>query len=167
MASCKHQARLPSPPAQFSDPGLETSCGAGAAAGAGLPPIYTVCLNKYGAKATLVGWGLITFVFTSIGLLMMQPRTPPERALKPNRSDVDFLRKPLFLIFLTATFAQALAHYGPSTYLPSMGADFGLTSVQGSLLVTLLNLAQAIGQPLQGMLAYVHTLNFPCALFYP
>ncbi|KAG8157997.1 hypothetical protein KVR01_012269 [Diaporthe batatas] len=128
-------------------------CGAGAAAGAGLPPIYTVCLNKYGAKATLIGWGFITFVVTSIGLLMMQPRTPPERALKPERSDVDFLRKPLFLIFLTATFAQALAHYGPSTYLPSMAADFGLTSVQGSLLVTLLNLAQAIGQPLQGMLA--------------
>ncbi|KUI59804.1 putative transporter ESBP6 [Cytospora mali] len=137
-------------------------CGAGAAAGAGLPPVYTVCLNKYGYRATLVGWGLVTFVVTAIGLLMMQPRTPPEKAPKPTSSDVDFLRQPLFLVFLAATFAQALAHYGPSTYLPSIGADFGLTSYQGSLLVTLLNLAQAIGQPLQGLLA-----DLPTSFYVP
>ncbi|ROV93391.1 hypothetical protein VMCG_08398 [Cytospora schulzeri] len=137
-------------------------CGAGAAAGAGLPPVYTVCLNKYGYRVTLIGWGLITFVITAIGLLMMKQRTPPEKAPKPKSSDVDFLRQPLFLIFLAATFTQALAHYGPSTYLPSIGADFGLTSVQSSLLVTLLNLAQAIGQPLQGMLA-----DLPSSFYVP
>lgn len=129
------------------------SCGAGAAAGAGLPPVYTVCLNKFGYKATLIGWGLVTFVVTTLGLLVIHPRTPPEKAPKPTRHEFDFLRKPLFLIFLTATFVQALAHYGPSVFLPSIGSDFGLTDTQGSLLVSLLNLAQAIGQPLQGMLA--------------
>ncbi|KAI0003114.1 major facilitator superfamily domain-containing protein [Xylariaceae sp. FL0662B] len=128
-------------------------CGAGAAAGAGLPPVYRVCLNKYGYKVTLIGWGLVTFAVTTIGLLFMHSRTPPEKAPKPTRHDFDFLRKPLFLIFLAATVVQALAHYGPSVYLPSIGADFGLTSAQGPLLVSLLNLAQAIGQPLQGMLA--------------
>ncbi|KAM5465038.1 hypothetical protein MauCBS54593_006671 [Microsporum audouinii] len=128
-------------------------CGAGAAAGAGLPPVYTVCLNHYGYKATLVGWGLVTFVVTSVGLLLVHPRTPPEKAPKPTRHDFDFLRKPLFLMFLAATIIQALAHYGPSVYLPSIGADFGLTPTQGALLVSLVNLSQAIGQPLQGMLA--------------
>ena len=131
----------------------DSSCGAGAAAGAGLPPVYTVCLNKYGYKVTLIGWGLVTFVVTTFGLLFVHPRTPPEKAPKPTRNDFDFLRKPLFLICLTATFVQALAHYGPSVYLPSIGADFGLTNTQGALLVSLVNLAQAIGQPLQGMLA--------------
>lgn len=115
--------------------------------------MYTVCLNKFGYKATLVGWGLISFIITGSGLLLMHPRTPPEKAPKPNRHDVDFLRKPLFLVFLTATVIQAVAHYGPSTYLPSIGADFGLSDTQGAMLVSLLNLAQAIGQPLQGMLA--------------
>jgi hypothetical protein len=90
---------------------------------------------------------------TALGLLFVHPRTPPEKAPKPTRHDFEFLRKPLFLIFLIATFVQALAHYGPSVYLPSIPADFGLTPTQGSLLVSLLNLAQAIGQPLQGMLA--------------
>lgn len=128
------------------------SCGAGAAAGAGLPPVYTVCLHAYGYKATLIGWGLITFVVTTVGLLFIHARTPPEPAPKPTRHDFDFLRKPLFLIFLASTIVQALAHYGPSVYLPSIGADFGLTPTEGALLVSLLNLAQAIGQPLQGFI---------------
>ncbi|KAL1854493.1 hypothetical protein Daus18300_011414 [Diaporthe australafricana] len=128
-------------------------CGAGAAAGAGLPPVYTLCLNKYGYKATLIGWGICTFVITSFGLLFVHSRTPPEKAPKPSRSDFDFIRRPLFLVFLAATLAQALGYYAPSNYLPSIGADFGLTDQQGALLNSLINLAQAIGQPVQGFLA--------------
>jgi predicted MFS family arabinose efflux permease len=97
----------------------------GAAAGAGLPPVYTVCLEKYGYKATLIGWGLITFVVTTLGLLCVHPRAPPAKAPKPTRHDFDFLRKPLFLIILLATIVQALAHYGPSVYLPSFALDMG------------------------------------------
>ncbi|KAK2759175.1 hypothetical protein FQN54_003275 [Arachnomyces sp. PD_36] len=137
-------------------------CGAGAAAGAGLPPVYSVCLNKYGHKATLIGWGLVTLVVTTLGLIFVHPRTPAEKAPKPRREDFNFLRKPLFLVFLTATFVQAMAHYGPSVFLPSIGADFGLSDAQGSLIVSLLNLAQAIGQPLQGMLA-----DSPASFYVP
>lgn len=129
------------------------SCGAGAAAGAGLPPVYSFCLNKYGYKATLIGWGLCTFVITAFGLLFVHSRTPPEKAPKPSRSDFDFILQPLFLVFLAATLVQALGYYAPSNYLPSIGADFGLTAQQGALLNSLINLAQAIGQPVQGFLA--------------
>ena len=54
---------------------------------------------------------------------------------------------------LLATVVQALANYGPSLYLPTFGADMGLSASEASMLVSLLNLAQAIGQPLQGWLA--------------
>jgi MFS family permease len=54
---------------------------------------------------------------------------------------------------LLSTILQALAHYQPSIYLASFGQDFGLTAAQGSLLSTMINLAQAIGQPVQGHLA--------------
>ncbi|KAI1321508.1 major facilitator superfamily domain-containing protein [Xylariaceae sp. FL0255] len=128
-------------------------CGAGAAGGAGFPPAYTVALNKYGYKATLIGFGLITFVVTALGLLLVKSRTPPEKAIKPTWQDVDFVRKPLFLVFLASTLVQGIAHYGPSAYLPSIGVEFGLSNTQGALLVSLLNLAQAIGQPLQGAIA--------------
>ncbi|KEQ60485.1 uncharacterized protein M437DRAFT_86578 [Aureobasidium melanogenum CBS 110374] len=48
---------------------------------------------------------------------------------------------------------QAIAHYGPSLYLPSFGASLGLSASEAAMLASLLNLAQAIGQPLQGWLA--------------
>ncbi|KAK5999450.1 hypothetical protein QM012_005451 [Aureobasidium pullulans] len=129
-------------------------CAAGAAAGAGLPPVYTVCLNRYGYKMTLIGWGLITFVVTSLGLLCVRPRMPePAKPPAPSMRDFGFTTKPLFLIMLLAIMVQAIAHYGPSLYLPSYGADFGLSAAEAAMLASLLNLAQAIGQPLQGWLA--------------
>lgn len=67
--------------------------------------------------------------------------------------DFDFTKKPLFLIMLLSTMVQAIAHYGPSLYLPSYGADLGLSASEAAMLASLLNLAQAIGQPLQGWLA--------------
>ncbi|KAG9694157.1 MFS general substrate transporter, partial [Aureobasidium melanogenum] len=129
-------------------------CASGAAAGAGLPPVYTVCLNRYGYKVTLIGWGVITFVVTSIGLLCVRPRLPhPAKPPAPSMRDFDFTKKPLFLIMLLATMVQAIAHYGPSLYLPSFGASLGLSASEAAMLASLLNLAQAIGQPLQGWLA--------------
>ncbi|KAI0550345.1 major facilitator superfamily domain-containing protein [Xylaria curta] len=128
-------------------------CGAGAASGAALSPVYAVALRKYGYKVTLIAMGLLTLVVTAAGLLLIYPRTPPEKALKPTRKDLDFLRKPLFLIFLVTTIVQSASNYAPTVYLPSIGADFGLSSTEGALLVSLQNVAQAIGQPLQGALA--------------
>ncbi|GAP87174.1 putative MFS general substrate transporter [Rosellinia necatrix] len=128
-------------------------CAAGSAAGAGLSPVYAIALRAYGHKVTLIAMGLITLLVTAGGLCLVHPRTPPEKALKPTRADFDFLRKPLFLIFLAATIVQSSSNYGPNNYLPSIGADFGLTSTQGALLVSLLNIAQAFGQPLQGAIA--------------
>ncbi|KAH0284072.1 MFS general substrate transporter [Aureobasidium namibiae CBS 147.97] len=125
-----------------------------AAAGAGLPPVYTACLNRYGYKATLIGWGIITFIVTSLGLLCIRPRLPVSaKPPSPSRKDFEFAKKPLFLIMLIATMIQAAAHYGPSLYLPSFGADFALSPAEAAMLASLLNLAQAIGQPLQGWLA--------------
>jgi predicted MFS family arabinose efflux permease len=93
--------------------------------------------------------------FPTLGLLWVNPHAPLAKVPKPTRHDFDFLRKPLFLIILLATIVQALAHCGPSVYLPSFALDMGLTANQGALLVSLLNLAQVIGQSLQGVLAYV------------
>lgn len=125
----------------------------GGLSGAVLPPLYNVCLNRFGYKATLVGWAVAVLILTTCGLLCIRPRTTEYRSPKPRRSDFDFFRKPLFWVILTATIIQGLAHYVPSIYLPSYALDMRLSSSEGALLVSLLNLATAIGQPLQGMLA--------------
>ena len=125
----------------------------GGLSGAVLPPLYTTCLDKYGYKATLIGWSFACLILTVSGLLGITSRVPPKQAPKPTTKDFDFVQRPLFWILLLATIIQGLAHYLPSLYLPSYALDMGLSSAEGSLLVSLLNLAQAIGQPLQGFLA--------------
>lgn len=129
------------------------SCASGTAAGAALPLIYTICLDRYGYRVTLIGWGLVTFIITYVGLLCVHPRVPVTVVPSPSRDDFNFVKRPLFFVILTATIFQAIAQYGPILYLPTFGTQFALTSTQGALLVSLLNLAQAVGQPLQGMLA--------------
>ena len=150
MASCKWFLRCAA-----AKPACLTliRCGMGGLSGAILPPIYEVCLNRYGHKATLIGMAIAVFILTASGLFFVTSRVPADNPSKPKWSDFDFLRKPLFWVLLTATAAQGLAHYMPSLYLPSYAIDIGISSAQGSLLVSLINLAQAIGQPLQELLA--------------
>ena len=133
----------------------------GGLCGAVLPPIFTVCLDRFGHRATLIGWALVVLVLTSLGLLCISPRTRHPVAPKPARSDFDFVRVPLFWVLLATTLLQGLAHYVPSIYIPAYALDIGLTPTQGALLLSLLNLATAIGQPLQGMLACVPLISLP------
>ena len=124
----------------------------GGLSGAILPPIYESCLKNYGHKATLIGWAIAVLIFTTSGLTVVKSRLPDDQPPRPKRSDFDFLRKPLFWILWAATIAQGLAFYMPSLYLPSYAVDLGVSPAKASLLVSLTNLAQAIGQPLQGLL---------------
>jgi cyanate permease len=109
------------------------SCGAGAAAGAGLPPIYAICLQNHGAKAKLIGWGLCSLIITSVGLFCISSRTAMVVQEKAARRDFSFFQKTFFLIMLAVTILQAFAHYAPSIYLPSFCQDHGLSATQASL----------------------------------
>ena len=109
------------------------SCAAGQLCGAVAPPIYTTCLERFGYKATLIGWSLIVLLLTSISLLCIKPRLPVlAKAPKPTFCDFNFARKPLFWILFVATTAQGLAHYVPSIYIPSYALDVGLSPSKGA-----------------------------------
>jgi predicted MFS family arabinose efflux permease len=121
--------------------------------GAILPPIFTQCLERFGFRATLIGWAICVIISTGAGATCVRPRLPYCSPVKPSTSDFGFLRKPLFWILSIATVIQGLAHYVPSIYLPSCALDFHMSAAQGSLILSMLNVATAIGQPLEGMLA--------------
>lgn len=108
----------------------------GGLSGAVLPPVFEACLNRYGHKGTLIGWTIAVFILTAFGLFFATSRVPDDHPPKPKWSDFDFLRKPLFWVLLTANVSQGLPHYMPSLYLPSYAIDMGLSSAQGSLLVS-------------------------------
>ncbi|KZF24039.1 MFS general substrate transporter [Xylona heveae TC161] len=130
-------------------------CGAGGLSGAVLPPIFSISLERYGPKATLIGWGIASFILTASALFCIKGRTPPPPRSKPSLSDFDFITKNpwMLLAFVTAQWVQAIAHYLPSTYLPQIATDYGIHPTKAATLTSLINAATAIGQPLQGMLA--------------
>ena len=121
--------------------------------GAILPPIFTQCLERFGFRATIIGWAICVILSTGAAATCVRSRFPSCSPIKPSTSDFGFLRKPLFWILSIATVIQGLAHYVPSIYLPSCALDFQMSPAQGSLILSMLNVATAIGQPLQGMLA--------------
>lgn len=91
-----------------------------------------------------------------MAILCIKPHLPPRDSgatiLKSKASDFVFVRRPLFWILLMATVVQATAQFIPSNYITSYAVDVGLGSSKGSLLLSLINLAEDIGQPLIGML---------------
>ena len=122
---------------------------------AALTPVFTICLNNFGYTTTLLGWAVGFTTLSTIGILCIKPRLPVAEALPavPKARDFVFVHKPLLWILLTATMVQALAQFAPSAYIPSYGLDIGLSPTLASLSLTLLNLGEAIGQPLLGVLA--------------
>ena len=122
---------------------------------AALTPVFTICLNNFGYTTTLLGWAIGFTTLSIIGILCIKPRLPVSEALPavPKARDFAFVHKPLLWILLAATMVQALAQFVPSAYIPSYCLDIGLSPTLGSLLLTLLNLGEAIGQPLLGVLA--------------
>lgn len=129
------------------------SCGMGGLFGAILPPIFSACLERFGYKVTIIGWSIVVIISTGAGAACIRSRCTSQPPVKPSTSDFGFLRSPLFWILSIATLVQGLAHYVPSIYLPSYAQDFGMSASKGSLVLSMLNVATAIGQPLQGMLA--------------
>jgi len=94
-------------------------------------------------------------LFTATALCFVQPRTPEPRGrdVRPpqmSMKDFRFFRQWIFIVLLVSTIVQALGHFSASVYLPSIGRDMNLTTTEGALLISLLNLAQAIGQPTIG-----------------
>jgi predicted MFS family arabinose efflux permease len=132
--------------------------------GAILPPIFSASLERFGFKPTIIAWSLTVILSTGAGAACIKSRNPSTSSTptktKPSTQDFAFLRKPIFWILSIATVVQGLAHYVPSIYLPSYAHDFGMTAAQGSLVLSMLNVATAVGQPLQGMLALVLPLSY-------
>ena len=130
---------------------MET-CAMGGLCGAALPPLFIVCLDAFGYRPTLIGWAVAVLIFVSLAILCIRPRTNVSVAPRPRMSDFNFLRSPLFWVLFTATLAQGLGQYIPSIYIPLYAVDIGLAPTSGALLLSLLNLAEAIGMPLMGSL---------------
>ncbi|KAK1674087.1 major facilitator superfamily domain-containing protein [Colletotrichum godetiae] len=119
-------------------------------AAAGLSPIFSVLLKRFGPRTTLIGWAVFTAVIISLGIVCVRPRRTSkaemEAAARQRSSTTRVFRKPVFWLFVLSMTLQSLANNLPANYLPSYATDLGVSPEKGALLVTFLSLFGIIGQ---------------------
>ena len=101
----------------------------------------------------LIGWAVAVGVLTTLALFLIQPRLPKEQLPAPRRTHYRFMWKPLFWLLAVSTVIQGFALNLPGIYIPSYATDTGHGVTKGAVLLSMLNLATAVGQPSMGHLA--------------
>ncbi|KAB5588472.1 Monocarboxylate transporter 3 [Ceratobasidium theobromae] len=129
--------------------------GGSGAGGAFFPIVVNFLLTHLGFRWTLRIWAGFMFVFSALALAFTRPRLPIVRAhdadglgflARLRRQHWGFLRSPLFLCMTCTVFIQALAYFPVSLYMAVYTSSLGLPPLNGTLVVSVFNLAGVIGQ---------------------
>ncbi|PIA91005.1 Monocarboxylate transporter 4 [Cercospora beticola] len=123
-------------------------CSASGVSGAALPIGLQAMLHRYGYQTTLRIISVGLFVLTGPLIPLLKGRVPQTSAenTAPARTDWTFLKNPLFWVYSLSNLAMGLGYFFPSIYLPSYATSAGLPSSQGALLLTIMSVAQVLGQ---------------------
>ncbi|KAH7381966.1 major facilitator superfamily domain-containing protein [Cadophora sp. MPI-SDFR-AT-0126] len=126
-------------------------------ASAVLSPIYSLLLDKFGPRKTLIGWAVFSGAVLPLAILCVRPRCVSTGRVEidprhTKSSSLKLFRKPLLWLFVLSMALQSLANNIPANYLPSYATDLGVSSSNAALLVTYLSLSGVMGQPLAGAL---------------
>ncbi|KAF5493745.1 Monocarboxylate transporter 4 [Colletotrichum fructicola] len=119
-------------------------------AAAGLSPIFSVLLKRFGRRTTLIGWTSFATVIISLGIICVRSRRDSKAeiaaASQQPYSMKRIFKKSTFWLFVLSMALQSLANNLPANYLPSFATDLGVSPKKGALLVTFLSLFGIIGQ---------------------
>lgn len=126
---------------------------ASGASGVVFPFIVDALLNRYGYKVTLRAIAAAMIILTGPLLPLFKSRLPAAEHSVMARTDLSFLKKPLFWIYCISNVAQGLGFYLPQLHLPSYATSIGLSATKGALLVALMSIAQVMGQFTFGFLS--------------
>lgn len=118
----------------------------GGFSGVGLPFLLEWLLSKYGYQTTLRIVAVAQSILIVPVLFVLRPQVPASHRGAIQRTDLRFFKNPIFWVFLLSNFAQGLAYYMPSLYLPTYASDLGLSSTLGALVLALDNTATIVGQ---------------------
>ncbi|KAF8310200.1 MFS general substrate transporter [Clavulina sp. PMI_390] len=123
--------------------------------GAIFPVMVTYLLENVGFRWTLRIWSLILLVLGGLAMLGMKPRLPFSYAAKVKSElaghwDLSFLKQPLFLSVGSAVFLQGLAYFIVILYIPAYATALGYSRIQGTIALSVFNLASVVGQVVSG-----------------
>lgn len=126
---------------------------ASGASGAVMPFIIQALLARYGYKTTLRAIAVAMAILTGPLLPVFKGRLPPSERSQAAKTNWSFIRKPLFYVYGLSTLLYGLGFFFPLLYLPSYATSLGLSATQGALLLSIMSIAQVLGQFFFGYLS--------------
>lgn len=133
-----------------------------------MPLVLDALLHRYGYRITLRACAVAMFVLTGPLIPLLKGRIPVSEVVRQPRMDLSFFRKPLFWFYAMAVTIQGFGFFIPPVFVSSYGEAVGLPTTQAALLLSVMALAQTIGQSAVGWLSdtrvHVSLLSSVCCI---
>ena len=110
-------------------------------------------LNEYSFSTMLRVWSAVLFILVGPLLYYIKPRLPVTSTSHTRRLHWGFLRTSTFWFLQTGNILESLGFFIPNIYLPSYARSLGLTSVSGTVTVSLFNTTSVFSQVILGFLS--------------
>lgn len=117
-----------------------------------IPFVMNWGLNRYSFSTMLRAWAIILVLLSGPLLYFVRPRLPVSASTHPRRLNFSFLKTSAFWILQTGNILESLGFFIPNIYLPTYARSLGLSSVAGTVIVSLFNTTSVFGQVILGSL---------------
>lgn len=118
-----------------------------------IPFIMAWGLDRYSFSTMLRAWAAVLVLLSGPLLYYVKPRIPVSRtASRPRRLDFGFLKSSTFWILQLGNVLEGLGFFIPNIYLPTYARALGLSSVAGTVTVSLFNATSVFGTVIAGSL---------------
>ncbi|KAI9709157.1 MAG: hypothetical protein M1828_002548 [Chrysothrix sp. TS-e1954] len=129
-----------------------------------LPFVLETLLQKTSFRTTLRVYAGVTVLIGGPGLFLITPRFVAKPVSPIPRKVPWFLKDKVFWIFALACFLQGFGFLIPRYLMPSYAQALGLKQSQGDFLLSVLALAQVLGQMSLGHLSDMVNVHIPVSL---
>ncbi|KAL2044944.1 hypothetical protein N7G274_002719 [Stereocaulon virgatum] len=118
-----------------------------------IPFIMNWGLSRYSFSTMLRVWSIVLILLAGPLLLFVKPRTPVSPTSCRRPISLAFIKTSTFWALQTGNILQGLGFFMPNIYLPSYARAIGLSSIAGTVTITLFNTMSVFGQVIQGALS--------------
>ncbi len=110
-------------------------------------------LNEYSFSTMLRVWAVVLFLLVGPLLYYIKPRLPVSPTSHTRQLHWGFLRTSTFWILQAGNILESLGFFIPNIYLPSYARTLGLSSISGTVTVSLFNATSVFSAVILGFLS--------------